>query len=169
MRFARLPLIVLGAAVWFAPAGQAAEVNLKWQQPEEYTDIRANTLARQQMYEQRVIDELGRHIQDAADKYLPPDQKLNMTVTDVDLAGDVDYFFTRFAQGVRVVSNLHFPRIEFTWELVNANGEVIRSGDENVRDMGFQYAGTRSIKRAEFDYEERMIDDWFRETFGDGS
>ena len=90
-----------------------------------------------------------------------------MTVTNVDLAGDVEYFFTRFPGGIRVVRNLYFPSIEFTYELADEMGTVRTSGQENVKDMGFQFAGSRVISNAPFGYEKRMIDKWFRDTFGD--
>jgi len=150
-----------------APTLQGAEVNVQWQQPEKYTDIEANNLVQQQKFEQRVIDELSRHIQSAADRYLEPDQQLHITVTDINLAGDVDYFFTRFNQPVRVVTNMHFPSIEFSYELRDANGNVIQSDEENVRDMGFQFSGVYRVNDAELGYEKRMIDDWFEKEFDD--
>ena len=171
MRNHQIPTLLLGAALVVAPAiqTQAAEVNLEWQNPDKYRDIEANYLESQVVFQQRVIDELGHVIREAADEHLADRQRLNMTVTDIDLAGDVDYFFTRFNQGVRVVTDLYFPSIEFSYELQDAQGNVIMSGEENVKDMGFQFSGSRYVSDAPFGYEERLIEDWFQETFGDVS
>lgn len=167
MRLLRVSILMLGGFLLSLPASYAAEVNIVWQEPEKFRDIEAGNLMDQKQFQQRVIDELGRHIKAAADKYLPDQYRLNMTVTDVDLAGDVEYFFTRFPGGIRVVRNLYFPSIELTYELADEMGTVRTSGQENVKDMGFQFAGSRMIGNAPFGYEKRMIDKWFRDTFGD--
>jgi len=165
MKILRLPLILFGGLLLLAPALQAAQVNLNWQQPENYRDIEAGNLGSNIKYQQRVIDQLGEYIQEAADKYLAPDQRLNMTITDIDLAGDVRYFFTRFPEGVRVVSDVYFPSIEFSYELLDGNNKLVISGEENVKDMGFLFSGTHMVRNAPLGYEKRMIDNWFRETF----
>ena len=159
---------VLGlAACALALSAQAAEVEIHWQEPERFTDIRASNTASQRQFQRQVIDELGEAIQCSADKYLPEDHRLEMTVTDLDLAGDVEYFFTRFQFGIRVVRELYFPSIEFSYALYDGEGELLKSGEENVRDMGFQFAGTYQVRNAPFGYECEMIDDWFERTFRD--
>ena len=165
MKALRLPLIILSSLLIVPTALQAAQVNLRWQEPESYRDIRAGGLGSEIKFQKQVIDELGEYIQEAANKYLAPNQQLNMTVTDIDLAGDVQYFFTRFPEGVRVVSNLYFPSIEFTYELLDVDNKVTMSGEENVKDIGFQFSGSRVVREAPLGYEKRMIDEWFRATF----
>lgn len=167
MRILRLSIIMLGVFFFSLPAVYALEVSINWQEPEKFQDIEAGSVMAQRRFQQKVIDELGRYIKEAANKYLPETYRLNMTVTDVDLAGDIEYFFTRFPGGIRVVRNLYFPSIVFTYELLDEKGEVRKSGQENVRDMGFQFSGSRYIADAPFGYEKRMIDKWFRDTFMD--
>lgn len=168
MRLLRISILMLGGCLLSLAALHAAEVSIVWQEPETFRDIEAGNLMAQKQFQQRVIDELGRHIKAAADQYLPDQYRLNMTVTDVDLAGDVEYFFTRFPDGIRIVRDLYFPSIEFTYELTDETGTVRITGQENVRDIGFQFAGSRFITNAPFGYEKRMIDKWFRDTFGKG-
>lgn len=165
MKFLRLFLFMLAGALFLSPALQAAQVNLHWQEPEKFRDIEAGDIGGRAKFQQRVIDELGKYIQEAADKYLAPDQQLNMTITDIDLAGDVQYFFTRFPEGIRVVNNAFFPSIEFRYELLDQNNVVIVSGEENVKDIGFMFSGTTMVRNAPLGYEKRMINDWFRATF----
>ena len=165
MKTLRLPLLVLSSLL-FVPTGVwAAQVNLHWQKPENYKDIRAGGLGSEIKFQKQVIEELGEYIQEAANKNLAPNQQLNMTVTDIDLAGDVRYFFTRFPEGVRVVSDLYFPSIEFTYELLDSNKKVSMGGEENIKYIGFQFSGTRVVRNAQLGYEKRMIDQWFKTTF----
>lgn len=165
----RHPIISLALAGLFlaAPVANAAGLDLKWQEPEKFQDIEASNLASQKQFQQRVLDELGNDIQNAANKYLPADYHLEMTVTDMDLAGDVEYFFTRFPTGIRVMRDLYFPSIAFNYALTDGEGTVLKTGNENIKDMGYQYSGVRMVKQAPLGYEKRMIDDWFRDTFGD--
>lgn len=169
MKFGQFSVLTLSSLLLMPGALNAAKVDIQWEEPESFQDIEAGNLGNQKDFQQQVVDELGRHIRSAADMYLDPDQQLNMTVTDIDLAGDVEYFFTRFPQGIRVVRNLHYPSIEFSYELLDSNDVVLMSGEENIRDMGFQYSGNYMVSDAELDYEKRMIDDWFENTFGSGN
>ena len=147
------------------PWSMAAEVNLQWQKPSEYLGIEAGNETSQQRFEEQVIEELGEHITEAADTHLPETYSLNMTVTDIDLAGDVEYFFTKFSQGVRVVRNPYFPSIAFEYEVLDEQGQVVERGSENIRDMGWHYSGARQVNDAPLDYEKELVDAWFRETF----
>lgn len=165
MKLLRISMFMLVGSLLGAPALHAAQVNLQWQEPDKFRDIDAGHVGSKVKYQQRVIDELGKYIQDAADKYLEPNQQLRMTITDIDLAGDVQYFFTRYPGGVRVVNNAYFPSIEFSYELLDENNIVLAQGEENVKDIGFMFSGTSVVKNAPLGYEKRMIDDWFRKTF----
>ena len=161
MRWLRISILMPGVFFLSLPVLYAAEVSIVWQEPEKFQDIEAGNLMAQKRFQQEVIDELGRYIKEAADTYLPDSYHLNITVTDVDLAGDVEFFFTRFPEGVRIMHDLYFPSIAFTYELIDGKGGVRASGQE-IGDMGFQFAGSRDITNAPFGYEKRMIDKWFR-------
>ncbi len=164
--FKSLTLIIIGYLL-LSPMANAVEVNLQWQEPEKFRDIQAGNLVSQKHYQQRVLDELGKYIRNSANEYLPENHRFDMTVTNVDLAGDVEYFFTRFPTGIRVLRNLYFPSIEFTYELTDGQGTVLKRGQENVQDIGYQYSGVRMVRNAPLGYEKRMINEWFRENFSD--
>ncbi len=142
-----------------------ADVEIQWLEPEKFRDIRGGTV-NQQRFQQQVIAVLTAYFEEAASEILAPGQNLRLSITDVDLAGDVEYFFFRFPFGVRVMRDVYFPAIEFNYVLTNEDGEVIRSGEENIKDMGYLYSGGLFIKDPPFDYEKRMIFDWFRKNFG---
>lgn len=166
-RFLPLSSLVLGTAMLAGSAVYAAEVNLTWQEPDRFRDIKAGDVASQKQFQQRVIDQLAMTIRNAANMTLPDDYRLDMTITDVDLAGDVHYFFTRWPGGLRVVDDLYFPSITFTYNLWDGDGNLQAAGVADVRDIGFHYAGSRMVEQAPLGYEKRMINDWFRDTFGD--
>lgn len=160
----RLTLAVLSLSLFTALAAQAATVEIVWQDPEKFRDIRGGVEG-QKSFQERVIAALGSYFEEAAGRTLPEDQSFHLTITDVDLAGDVEYFFFRFPMGIRVMRDIYFPSIEFTYELRDASGTVLKSGEENIKDMGYLYSGMTYLHNPPFDYEKHLIDDWFRKNF----
>lgn len=157
-------LFMIGAALCRTLSAQAAVLEIEWIDTKSYRDIRASSES-QKGFEERVIRNLTEFFRAAVEEHFPADQTLYVRITDLDLAGDVNYFFTRYNQPVRVVRNIFFPSIEFSYELRDAQDQVIKSGDENIKDMGFLFSGVRSLKNPPFNYEKQLIDDWFKNTF----
>lgn len=143
----------------------AATVDINWVEPEKFRDIKGGAV-NQQRFQDQVIAVLTAYFEEGAQRFLPADQVLQLTINDVDLAGDVEYFFFRFPFGIRVMRDIYFPSIEFTWSLSDGDGRVIKSGKQNIKDMGYLYSGRKFINDPPFDYEKRLIDDWFSTNFG---
>lgn len=147
-----------------ATTAQAALVEIEWQAPDSYRDIRAGNEG-QKDFEERVTRALAAAFEDAAADHLPEDQTLQLTITDVDLAGDVEYFFLDFPAGIRVMRDVYFPSISFEWELHSADGAMLDSGSENIKDMGYRFSGVTFLNNPPFNYERRLIHDWISDTF----
>jgi hypothetical protein len=141
----------------------AATVEIDWQDPETWRDIEAGN-ENLHHFQVRVISELSGCFTEAA-TVLPAEQTLRLVVTDVDLAGEMEYFTCHFPQGVRVIRDLYFPSINLDYTLVDADGNVLRSGTADIKDMSFLFSGRTFVHDAPFDYEKRMIEEWFRKTF----
>jgi hypothetical protein len=157
-------LVAMSLCLSMTMAAWAADVEIEWFEPEKYRDIRGGVES-QKSFQDRVIAALTSYFEEAAAETLPADQTLYLTITDVDLAGDVEYFFFRFPMGMRVMRDVYFPSIEFNYELRDADGKVLKSGKENIKDMGYLFSRREHVQNPPFDYEKRMIDDWFRKNF----
>lgn len=157
-------LVALSLCLIMTMTTWAADVKIEWTDPEKYRDIRGGD-ENQNRFQERVIKALTEHFENAAAETLPAEQTLDLKITDVDLAGDVDYFFFRFSRSVRVMRDVHFPSIEFNYVLKDENGNILKSGEENIKDMGYLFSGKFHLNDPPFDYEKRMIDDWFRKNF----
>jgi hypothetical protein len=93
---------------------------------------------------------------------LPKDQILKIDVTDVDLAGDTN------AAGIhrtRIIKQLYSPRMNFSYQLIDADGKVVKSDDVVVKDMNFMSGNSLKYRSKSLGYEKKMLDDWFEETF----
>lgn len=161
----RLYATLLGAASFAALTAQAASVDVQWQDPREYRDIEAVNMS-QQRFEQRVIRELTRQFEETAARLLPASQTLQVNVHDVDLAGDIEYFFHTdpSLQEMRVIRDLYFPRLDFSYELRGEDGGVIASGEAEAEDRTFYYMA-EYMRDDPLYFEKRLIEKWFYRAF----
>jgi hypothetical protein len=141
----------------------AATVEVSWDDPKDFRDIRV-TNDNKARFQARVIEELEEQFREEGEK-LPADQTLHVTVHDVDLAGDIEYFHRGYPFGLRVVRNVDFPTIDLSYELTDANDRVIKSGDEKIRDLNFKTPVLTTWKQGPFRYEHQLIRDWYNTEF----
>jgi len=138
---------------------QAGEVKVTWQEPEKFTDIRPGNESKSG-FQARMIKELDLIFADLAKK-LPDAYQWDVTVTDVDLAGDVRPFFRNTVDDIRVIKDLYWPRMTFSFDLKDEKGKSVASGTENVKDMNFLMRSGLATGNSSFRYEEQMLRDWF--------
>jgi hypothetical protein len=142
-----------------ALAGAArADVQVKFVEPEKFSDIKDNNGFRQK----DVLKDIEAHLIEQVGKYLPG-RDVRINVTDVNLAGEVEPFGRR-VEWLRVMRTVTLPSIAMSYEVLEA-GKVVRQGDVTLRDMNYQdgfngYSSSDSLR-----YEKRMIDRWFKEEF----
>ncbi|GIU21804.1 DUF3016 domain-containing protein [Shewanella schlegeliana] len=136
-------------------------VNILWQTPNDYSDIEA-TIGLQSTFEQYLFTQLTDELGKLANKHLANDQQLDLTVTNVDLAGDVQPTFGATTNDIRVISDLYPPKISFDYALTQ-NGKIIKSGSEKLNNMGFLF-GIQPITNDAFPYERDLLLDWFKKT-----
>ncbi len=154
------------AGLYAGSASAAAEVSVTWQEPESYQDIRPSNQSRTS-FREMVFKDMEAYIAELAET-LPDGQKLSMTVTDLDLAGEV--WPASFLGGVggadiRLVKPLYIPRMHFSYTLTDATGKTLQSADVKLKDMAFMDRGSRINRRSEnLTYEKAMIKDWFEKT-----
>jgi hypothetical protein len=157
-------LIATACGLAMSAGAQAATVAFEYTNPEDFRDIRA-TEQSQPKFEQSVLRELEAEFRDQAAK-LPDGQTLHVTLKDVDLAGDIEYFHRSYPFGLRVIREVDFPQMELSYELRDASGAVIKSGDDKISDMSFHFPTFASrVNTDPLDYEKALIRDWVRETF----
>ena len=158
----------VGLLAVFAPT-QAAEVKITWKEPETYSDVKPTNESRKR-FRERTLEDLEQHIVELASD-LPESQVLSMTVTNVDLAGQVwPSQFVGFGTGggsdVRIIKRIDIPRMAFSYSLTDAEGQVILSGEDvKLKDMDFMESTIRRNRTESLTYEKAMLNDWFADTF----
>lgn len=164
-----LSMIILTS--FFTVSAWAGTAEVTWHEPKNYRDIRASNEI-ESRFQARVFSEFEKHFNLLAEK-LPEQHTLKITVTDVDLAGEVlpqsYHAYHGGFQALRVVKSMDFPRMEFSYVVENERGEITASGEERLRGRDLPGQG-RTSRRASsqhelLDYERAMLDRWFKFRF----
>lgn len=161
-------LVVAGAIVFLSMSTNAQDVEdahlvkITWENPEKFTDVKPSNGTRKKFRDQ-TFDRIQKYMDELAVS-LPAGQQLSITVTDLDLAGRVrPGFMAGFDTGsdVRIVERVYIPRINFTYAITDEAGNIIKSGEEKLKDMSFMDRSTANMQRDALRYEKRMLKDWF--------
>ena len=139
---------------------QAAEIEVKWSNSDKYDDIDAAGEHRKH-FKDRVFKSFEKHFTKVA-AALPENHKLIIDVTNMDLAGDVNFGGIK---RIRIIKDIFFPRMEFSYQLLNAENDVVKSADVSLKDMGFLMNSRLKYNSKSFSYEKEMFDVWFKKTF----
>jgi Protein of unknown function (DUF3016) len=138
----------------------AGNSEVTWTNPEKYRDVKSGNESKSK-FQARIFKEFEKHFADMASG-LPEGYQLKVNVTDVDLAGDVN---AGGIDRIRIISDLYFPRIKFSYELFDNNSEQIKAGGINLKDMNFLMGSNMRYRNKTLGYEKKMLDNWFDSTF----
>lgn len=135
-------------------------ISVTWGDFNKYRDVRAAGEPRGSFHK-RVKKSFDKFFAEYS-KELADGQNLAINILDLDLAGDV---LPSGVNEVRIMKDLHFPRMEFSYTLTGADGSVIKEGEAKIKDMNYLYhEKTWKRYREGFYYEKRMFREWFEDT-----
>lgn len=144
------------ALLALAPAHAAGVAEVQYQQPERFTDAGFGSAERE-----RTQALLTRQLEQLAQR-LPDGQRLKVTFTDVDLAGEIDNFSPH---RLRVMGQLpDAPRLALRFELTQ-DGQVVARGEERLSDLAYLVRRSGLDQRAALPYETRLLSEWFEQRF----
>ncbi|ROH87923.1 DUF3016 domain-containing protein [Pseudomethylobacillus aquaticus] len=142
-----------------AYAQAPAAVQVEFVQPEQFTDagdsfnqVRPGTLKL-----------LSNYLVKQAQSKLPAGQRLNIAITDIDLAGNFEPWNWQ-ARDVRIVRDIYPPRIALRYTLQDADGTVLREGERVLRNAAFQMTVLGSSSDL-VRYEKALLADWLASEF----
>ena len=167
LRYLLLASVVTSSAVMAAddvpvdPVTEDGMVKVQWQEPSKYRDIKSSGEL-QSRFENRMFETLTENLNKEAQKVLKPEQKLELVVTDVDLAGDMRPTFGATANDLRVVKDMYPPRMTFSYQVLEGT-QVVMAGDEKLTNMSFMNQ-VGKFNDKPFMYETQLLTDWLKKT-----
>lgn len=153
-------VLTAGFAIPAAAAPKAKDnVTVNFQDPDKFTDVLENNSNSTSTY---FLDQLKGCLQETASPLLAPGQKLVITVTDIDLAGE-----TRFNQPdqIRIMKDIYAPRAELKFELLGADGKVLKSGERRLVDHDYLMQAGRVGTSEPLFYDKQLLKDWLQREF----
>jgi hypothetical protein len=160
MKASRILIAILALV---SSAAFAGTVQVQFLDPAHFTD--AGVTPAEQQANMAV---LARHLENLGQRWLAPNQQLNIVVTDVDLAGRPRPSRRTASGWIRVArADFDWPEVQLRYSLA-VDGRPVASSEERIKDMDFagNLYSTRSSEPLYF--EQRMLSRWFRDRFAGG-
>jgi len=158
MEWCRLALGV-AFAVFMSPVLAAGVVEVRWVQPETYSDAGRSVLDRE-----RTMKSLGEYITQLG-RRLPDGQTLKLEVLDVDLAGEIEPMGWHDVRILRGRADWPHMTVRYT---LQGGGQTLKAGQAHLSDMNyFVFKHGLDKHGSELAYEKRMIAQWFSDNFAD--
>ncbi len=159
--------VVLATAVSvFAvtPVAKNTRVEVNFDHPEKFTDLKDSWMGSDKGRD-NYLALFKEFLEEAGPRFLAEGQTLTITFTDIDLAGDFEPERGMNFSDVRIVKDIYPPRMNFTYKLVDANGTVLKEGQERLIDLSFQMTAGLFDAQDSLRYEKSMLKDWLRDRF----
>ncbi|REL28382.1 DUF3016 domain-containing protein [Thalassotalea euphylliae] len=162
MKLLSYSLVAILLSVFSLTTANAGTVSVEWTNPDDYRDIRPTNESRKR-FKERTFKDLEQFVTKLAAE-LPQGYELKLNVTNLDLAGNVEFGRT---QQIRIVRQIHFPSIEFDYQLIDGNSQAVASEQVSLKDMNFLHHIKSNLLSKSLGYEKRMLKEWFNKTFAE--
>lgn len=161
--FANFSLAVPALATGLALAADppAGPVKVTFQDPERFVDV-GYTESDPPRVRAGILEELRRNLVRDAAQRIPAGTRLEVTITEVDMAG-------AYRQGpggggqMRVIHDNTPPRIDLVFVLRGADGATLREGRRQLRNPQFMFASQPSS--APLRHERELFAGWLDKEF----
>jgi len=145
-----------------ASAGGAPAVAVTFDHPENFADVKDAFIGSDKGRDD-ILAQIKQFIESRTASYLQPGQHLEITFTDIDLAGDFEPAGGTQFDRVRVMKGVYPPRLSFEFKLTAANGQVLKEGKRKLMDLGYQQRMLRGGLDSDLRYEEDLLIDWMHD------
>ena len=157
MRPCLLAILLLAASLCAA----AAEADVAFEHPEAFTDVGRD---RQHAGRDEYLATLREHLVQQAARVLPATDKLEVRITDVDMAGDFEPW-TGSRDDVRVLRPIDPPRIALRFRLLAPDGSVRQEGERRLVDQAYLRADDPRSSTDPLRFEKALLDLWLAREF----
>ena len=136
-----------------------SDITVNFKDSDKFTDVRESVSGPTSQY---YLDELSKELKEDAARRLTAGQKLTVTFTDIDLAGDIP---PGQLNDIRVIKSIYRPRMTLTFKLVDATGTVLKEGDRTLLDFSFMGNIPMGNQSDPLRYDKTLLSDWVNKEF----
>jgi hypothetical protein len=153
------PVLALRAA----ETRTVARADVAFFEPQKFTDVRDSYMGDPDRT--TYLEQIRDHLLEQAKYYVPDNHHLSVTFTDIDMAGDFEPWRGPRWDDVRIVKDIYPPRVQLSFRLTDAAGNVVKEGKRDLRDLAFMMKINMSFRDDPVRHEKGLIDDWLRSEF----
>lgn len=139
----------------------AGPVSIRWNDPSTFAEIR-NSHNRYEAARGDWLPQLAQYLRKRAEPRLGTGERLDLTIVDVDRAGEFEPWHSFNFHDTRIVRDIYPPRMTVQFTHVGADGRVLAQGERKLSDPGFLTGATPIDGSDPLRFEKRMIDSWLR-------
>lgn len=140
---------------------ESGPVSVRWNDPATFTELRYSRNRWDAERGSWLLD-LAQYLRKRAEAKLPAGERLELTITNVDRAGDYEPWLGMRHQDMRIVRDIYPPRMTLQVRHFDASGALVSEGERKLSDMAFLLGNAPLNDADPLRYEKRMIDSWLR-------
>jgi len=140
----------------------AARIQVTYARPENFSENRQ--FGPQDRYNRvDYLDALREHLIERAAQWLPAGLRLQVTITDIKLAGAYEPWRGSRLDRVRIMKDIYPPRIDLDFKLTDRSGAVLREGSRKLRNLAYLQGDAGRIGDSDpLRYDKALLDAWLR-------
>ena len=171
-----LVVVAMGACAHTTPHGvtdpsapRALEndgpVAVEWTDPAGFSEIRGSS-NRWEASRGNWVHELAEYLRDGVQARIGEGERVEILITDIRRAGDFEPGRGPQMDHVRIMRDIHWPRMTLEFEHRDASGTVVNGGARQLSDPGYLHAMQGRAGHDPLRYDQTMIDRWLHQEFG---
>ncbi len=147
---------------------ESGPVSVRWNDPASFAELRFSH-NRYDAARGGWLTDLAEYLRKRAEMRLPGGERLELTIVDVDRAGDYEPWHGVHYQDTRIVRDIYPPRMTVQVKHFDASGALVSEGERKLSDPAFLLGSSPINESDPLRYEKRMIDSWLRRELGTAS
>ncbi len=140
---------------------ESGPVSVGWSDPATFTELRISN-NRRAAAEGNWLQDLAQYMRKRAQQRLAPGEHLDLTIVDIDRAGQFEPWHGPNLQDARIVRDVFPPRMTVQFRRTDANGAVLAEGERKITDPAFLLNSNAINSNDPLRYEKTMVDSWLR-------
>lgn len=140
----------------------AARVSVNYVNPEEFSEVKE--FGQQDRFNgANYLKPLKAYLIERATRILPAGDRLEVSITDIKLAGGFEPWRGAQLMHVRFMKDIYPPRMDLSFKLIGSDGKVVREGSRKLRNLGYLQSGAGRVSDTDpLRYDKALIDSWLR-------
>ena len=168
IRTLALGCVLLAAVGCSVPAAKTAtppdsRISVTFVQPERFTDAKDSLLGSPKGTAD-LLAEIDRYLHTAGVRYVPAGLTLNLTITNIDLAGEFEPWRGPQFDRVRIMREIYPPRFTLEFRLTDSSGAVVKEGQRVLLDQLYLSSAALNSGDPRY-YDKLLLGDWLRREF----